>query len=217
MGEKHSGGGGGGIFFFSVNVGAKIPWFPDSPPLLSSPPSVQGRTHCYQNIIHYGADSLIGGPGTLRKAVGNFRHCPAPRGGKSREGEEGWGKKNEGENEREERRFIMRALFFLLFFEVVSEDWWTEERWRGRGLSENPVAPWLCVLFLQVTIQSLWSQFCWLFEIISCHSTEKVPGIRQIINSFIISRPRHFHVRYVIFYTTVMQWMLRILYLIYLT
>lgn len=82
MGEKHSGGGGGGIFFFSVNVGAKIPWFPDSPPLLSSPPSVQGRTHCYQNIIHYGADSLIGGPGTLRKAVGNFRHCPAPRGGK---------------------------------------------------------------------------------------------------------------------------------------
>ncbi|KAI5089870.1 homeobox protein Meis1 [Silurus meridionalis] len=35
-----------------------------------------GRTHCYQNIIHYGADSLIGGPGTLRKAVGNFRHCP---------------------------------------------------------------------------------------------------------------------------------------------
>lgn len=218
MGEKHSGGGGGGIFFFFSKCGGKDPLVSrfSSSPLLSS--------------ICPGSNSLLSKHHPLRswqphrgtrdpaKSRGEFPSLPRAErgekyGGGGGVGEEKWRR----EWKRGEAIHHESSFFPLLFFEVVSEDWWTEERWRGRGLSENPVAPWLCVLFLQVTIQSLWSQFCWLFEIISCHSTEKVPGIRQIINSFIISRPHHFHVRYVIFYTTVMQWMLRILHLIYLT
>lgn len=65
------------------------------------PGSLQGRTRCYQNTIHYGSDSSSWGPGSARP-TGNFRPCPW----KERDAE----KKNAVENERKERWFITARL-----------------------------------------------------------------------------------------------------------
>lgn len=176
MGEKHCGGGGGGfIFFFFGKWEAKDPLLSlfSSSPLLSICPGSNSLLS-----KHHPLRSWQPHRGTRDPAKSRGEFPSLPRAERGKKVGRGWRekKKNEGENEREKRRFIMRARFFPPpLFEVVSEDWWSEERWRGRGLSENPLAPWLCALFPQVTIQSLWSHFGRLRTIISCHSAQKTP------------------------------------------
>lgn len=167
MGEKHCGGGGGGFFFFHpLNGGPKIPCFSlfSSSPLLHLS-RVELTVIKTSSITELTASS--GDPGPCEKPWGISATAPRrERGGGIGRGCRGKKKKNEGENEREERQFIMRARCVpppFPLFEVVSEDWWSEERWRGRGLSENAVAPGLRVLFLSVTAQSFRSLFFFFF------------------------------------------------------